>query len=375
MLYAALQHPLSIRSLTPGHLMPFKLPESLMDATRLVRQGHLGEATQAIQRALGGHAATPSGGAPYVQPTLHAHDTVIDGDFCVVDDLPRDPSPGRFIARNYSSADGAREYKVYIPAGHHPRTLPVIVMLHGCEQNPDDFAAGTRMNALAEEHGFIVVYPKQSARANNLKCWNWFEAGHQQRECGEPSIITGITRKVVADYGADPDRVYVAGLSAGGAMAAVMAATYPDVFAAAGIHSGLPYASAHDMPSAFAAMRGSRRAKRKTRGDRRARSVPTIVFHGDSDATVHPGNGEEVTDHASGESAKHERSVERGHAGGRSYTRTTYRNESGQPLVEHWLVHGAAHAWSGGSVEGSFADPSGPDASREMVRFFLLHRI
>ena len=258
-------------------------------------------------------------------------------------------------------------------------------MLHGCKQGPDDFAAGTRMNALAEEHGFIVVYPVQAGKANVSKCWNWFQAEHQQRDFGEPSLIAGITREVVDAYGLDARRVYVAGLSAGGAMAAVMGTTYPELYAAVGVHSGLAYAAARDLPSAFAAMRGenSKRASRKARHAAPARAVPTIVFHGDSDTTVHPSNVDEVIEQASpqaGDPQTHEngfgpyeQSIERGETGGRAFTRTTYRDAEGKPVMEQWLVHGAAHAWCGGSTEGSFSDPRGPDASREMLHFFLQH--
>ena len=357
--------------------MTLKLSADIAAATRLVRGGDLMAATRAIQRALRGDSQVQSRAAPY-RPSLA--DAVIDGDFRVVDVEPAVQSHGRFVSRRFSNAAGMREYRLYVPASHAARGLPVIVMLHGCKQGPDDFAAGTRMNALAEEHGFIVVYPHQAANANNSKCWNWFDAKHQQRDRGEPSLIAGITREVLASCEGDAHRVYIAGLSAGGAMAAVMAATYPELYAAVGIHSGLAYASAHDVPSAFAAMRGSKRAKRKTRGDRRARAVPTIVFHGDSDDTVHPKNGEEVISQvssaAAGEAAetpKTERVVEHGHANGRAYTRTTYVDNQKKRVIEQWLVHGGAHAWSGGSVEGSYSDPQGPDASREMVRFFLSH--
>ena len=356
--------------------MNLKIPTAIADATRLVRQGHLMDATHAIQRALAGNAATAS---PRGASDLRAlPPDVLEGDFRVVDREPAAPEQGRSIKHRYTNAAGTRGYTVYVPGAHHPLALPVVVMLHGCRQGPDDFAAATRMNALAEEYGLIVVYPEQTANANQANCWNWFDAAHQHRGRGEPSLIAGITEEVVTAYGADPRRVYVAGLSAGGAMAQVMATTYPDVYAAVGIHSGLEYAAAHDVPSAFAAMNGSRRAKRKQRGDRRARAAPTIVFHGDSDRTVHPSNGEELTENAScepeGGAAKHQRKVEHGTAGGRAYTRTTYRDAQGETVVEQWLVHGGVHAWSGGSAGGSFSDPSGPDASREMVRFFLQHK-
>ena len=276
------------------------------------------------------------------------------------------PSPslaaGKFVRASYSNPHGSRAYKAYIPARNEGQLRPLVVMLHGCKQNPDDFAAGTRMNALADEHGFIVVYPEQPAAANASRCWNWFQSADQQRERGEPSLIAGITRDVIAQYDVDPRRVYVAGLSAGGAMAAIMGQTYPELYAAAGIHSGLPYGAAHDVGSAFAAMRvGTRRADPLC-GESMPLAVPTIVFHGDVDTTVHPSNGEH---------AFAARTVESGEASGRTYTRTLETGATGRPALEHWLVHGAGHAWSGGSKSGSYTDPLGPDASREMLRFFL----
>ncbi len=265
-------------------------------------------------------------------------------------------APGRFIKRSYTNRAGTRGYKVYLPARYHGQSLPVVVMLHGCKQTPDDFAEGTRMNRLADELDFIVVYPSQARIANLSRCWNWFSLHNQQREQGEPSLIAGITREVIARYKADASRVYVAGLSAGGAMAAVMGATYPDLYAAVGVHSGLPYASARDAVSALAAMRGPRGAAAPLP------QVPTIVFHGDRDTTVHPHNGKYGADAAKLQS-------ESGEAGGRAYTRTVHR---GRPSLEHWLIHGAGHAWSGGNGRASYADPSGPDATREMLRFFAI---
>jgi poly(hydroxyalkanoate) depolymerase family esterase len=235
-------------------------------------------------------------------------------------------------------------------------------MLHGCKQNPDDFAAGTRMNQLADELGFIVAYPEQAAAANVSRCWNWFQAADQRRDGGEPSLIAGITRDVIARYDADPRRVYVAGLSAGGAMAAIMGHTYPDLYAAIGVHSGLAYAAARDIPSALAAMRGRKHPPDPRCGESASQALPIIVFHGDVDTTVHPSNGEQVFT---------SKTVENGEESGRKYTRTTQADGSGKPALEHWLVHGAGHAWSGGSLNGSFTDPRGPDASRAMLRFFL----
>jgi poly(hydroxyalkanoate) depolymerase family esterase len=321
--------------------MKFKFPAGLLKASRLVSSGRLTEATAAIQRALAaGHAMTGSRA-----PTAR-------------DDTAE---PGRMSTSAFTNQAGTRTYRTYLPARHAAAGLPLVVMLHGCKQNPDDFAAGTRMNQLAEEFGFVVVYPAQCGKANVSGCWNWFQHAHQRREAGEPSLIAGITRAVVDKHGLDARRVSIAGLSAGGAMAAVMGATYPELYSALGIHSGLGYASARDLPSAFAAMKG--KPGKHRRAASRSRKIPMIVFHGDSDTTVHPSNGE----HAMTETLE---KVESGQVNGRAYTRTTHWNDSGDVLLEHWLVHGAGHAWSGGSASGSFTDPLGPDASREMARFF-----
>jgi poly(hydroxyalkanoate) depolymerase family esterase len=279
------------------------------------------------------------------------------------------PEGARFEERTFSNAAGSRTYKVYVPSGYTGQSLPVVIMLHGCTQNPDDFALGTRMNDVAEERTFLVAYPRQPQSANMQKCWNWFNAGDQQREGGEPSLIAGIAMQVVEEFSADPTRVYVAGLSAGGAAAAIMAATYPDLFAAVGVHSGLACGAARDMPSAFAAMGGGGAIRPRGEG----RTVPTIVFHGDADRTVNPVNSDHVIAQASQEAAL-TKMVTRGKTpAGMAYTRTVQLDASGGEVLEQWVLHGAGHAWSGGSVSGSYTDPRGPDASREMARFFLAH--
>ena len=265
----------------------------------------------------------------------------------------RRPAPGRFTRRFYVNRAGTRFYHLYLPKLYRGQALPLVVMLHGCKQTPEDFAAGTRMNQAADELGFIVVYPAQAWRANVERCWNWFRERDQQRNGGEPAIIAGITRQVIARYNADPRRVYIAGLSAGGSMAAIMATTYPELYAAVGIHSGLPYASARGAATAAAAMHFKRLGATAPR-----LAIPTIVFHGDRDTTVHPSNSDY--------SITGEFRAETGEAGGRSYTRTLYGR------LEHWLVHGAGHAWSGGDGAASYADPKGPDATGEMLRFFFL---
>ena len=288
----------------------------------------------------------------------------------------RNSSPrGRFLSRSYSGPAGQRAYKVFIPAAYRGTPMPLIVMLHGCKQNPDDFAAGTRMNELAEKHGFLVAYPAQAANANGSNCWNWFQTKHQRRDGGEPSILAGIVAEIGDDCRIDERRVYVAGLSAGAAMAVILGVTHADVFAAVGAHSGLPFGAAHDIGSAFAAMHGGTQAPTAPRG------LPTIVFHGDRDTTVSPKNGAAIFEQAVARlgdkaGAPLKRNVrEQVSAPGRQYTSTVYADGEGRSRAEQWVLHGAAHAWSGGSAAGSYADEKGPDASAEMVRFFMAQRL
>src|SRR6266581_7084824 len=268
------------------------LQAAMAEATRLTRAGRLSEATATIQRALGSAPMAEAGSTPIphvvdadlasttiplpgmgpwngARSRLTPHITGMRGRQRKV--LPGTssmrrastslevepasvPAPGQFVKKVYNTTAGTRAYQLYIPSGYHGQAVPLVVMLHGCTQTPWDFAAGTRMNVLAEGETFLVAYPEQAPSANGSKCWNWFQESEQQRDGGEPSLIAGITRQIMSQYQVDSSRVYVAGMSAGGAMAVIAAAMYPDLYAAVGVHSGLAYGAAHDLPSAFAAM-------------------------------------------------------------------------------------------------------------------------
>jgi poly(hydroxyalkanoate) depolymerase family esterase len=266
---------------------------------------------------------------------------------------------------------GERSFLLYVPAIAKTAVgpPPLLVMLHGCGQTPEDFARGTGMNVLAEEFGFLVAYPAQERRTQLYRCWNWYKRGDQSRGAGEPALIASLTRRIIAEQGADPGRVYVAGLSAGASAALIIAAAYPDVFAAVGAHSGLPAGAAHDEASAVFAMRHG------APGDRPTVPMPTIDFHGGADKVVNPSNGRYVAARALAPYPRLEKVERSGQIrGGRDYVRTAHRVGRGRSFVEHWTIAGSGHAWSGGNAAGSFTDPEGPDASREMVRFFLCHR-
>jgi len=347
---------------------------SIRETMTLLRTRGAAEATEAIQRALRGEVWDRA------DETVTRGNEAQSTDFASAEAKRKMPAEradvedrGHFSTLEYSNAAGRRQYRLYVPAGAAAEPLPLIVMLHGCTQDADDFARGTQMNALAERHRCLVAYPVQPQQANPSKCWNWFKPNDQLRDRGEPSLIAGITREIIAAHNLDPARVYVAGMSAGGAMAAIMVAAYPDLYAAAGVHSGLPAHCAHDLPSALAAMKGGRRTKR----GRPALDVPSppqrpvIVFHGDADATVHVSNAKRVLRgfEARPDDACEER---RNTVGQRACTVSRLVSSDGVD-AELWTIHGAPHAWGGGNGSGSYTDPSGPDASTEMLRFFFDH--
>lgn len=361
------------------------LSSKIADAFRLTSSGRLLDATHAIQVALGARA----GDGRLLPNTIEGEvidlvpERVVERSRtkAVPGEVKQSASQSGFLSGTYTGPTGTLAYRLFVPstvcAG-----MPLVVMLHGCTQTAEDFAAGTGMNALAEEGGFLVAYPNQPRSANPQGCWNWFKPGDQQRDRGEPALIAGVTRQIVAEYDVDQARVYVAGLSAGGAAAAIMGATYPDVYAAIGVHSGLACGAARDVPSALTAMRrgaAQTPATPATPAPGNRRFVPVITFHGDADRTVDVVNSRQIVAAAVAASvgagvALQTESIDGVSLGGRRYTRATSSDASGQALIEEWTLHGGGHAWAGGSADGSYTDPAGPAASREMLRFFLSHR-
>jgi poly(hydroxyalkanoate) depolymerase family esterase len=381
-----------------AHAINETIRRALASAGLDTTTGPMRDVTDTIRRALAGgrgaEARSPVDGASVIDVVARVVPAGDNGS-SVADHTPPEtqtqpqpqpqttPQSGRFEAHEFSSDAGSRAYKVYVPALKPAEPRAMIVMLHGCTQSADDFAAGTQMNRLADEHGFVVVYPEQAAHANTSKCWNWFQPRDQQRGTGEPSLIAGIVRELAQRHGVDPGRIFVAGLSAGAAMAVVLGETYPELFSGVGAHSGLPYGSAHDIPSAMAAMKGGRsglpglksaRVEDANPRKKPLHAVPTIVFHGDRDHTVQQTNAVHIVVQAleaHGCDLGSATRVSGVASGGRRFSRDVHADAAGQIRIESWTVHGAGHAWSGGHASGSYTDGTGPDASAEMVRFFL----
>ncbi|MBK5926562.1 alpha/beta hydrolase family esterase [Rhodobaculum claviforme] len=399
--------------------MPTIIPRAMRRARRLARVGKAQSSARAMRRAIGAamvtttlaslstlHAMTPGKApsarkrrkppakprrkvatrpgappirrpSPGVKPQRVARASLPAG---LPSEQAPDPSRPPIIApavqhleRTHRGRAGARDFKLFLPAGQSQGPRGLILMLHGCSQDPGDFATGTDMNAVAQRHGLAVAWPAQTRTHNGAACWNWFAPVNQVRGRGEPAVLAGLVRALMREFGLHRRDVFVAGLSAGGAMAVILAETYPDVFSAAGVHSGLARGAASGVVSALSAMhsggtpataRGRRRPATGTRSPARR-----IVFHGDADSAVHPSNAPQIVRAAVGPRAPVR--VTPAEVAGRSCLRTEYALPDGTVDVELWQIKGAGHAWSGGKAGGSFTDPQGPDASAEMVRFFL----
>ncbi|MGZ9058898.1 MAG: extracellular catalytic domain type 1 short-chain-length polyhydroxyalkanoate depolymerase [Burkholderiaceae bacterium] len=365
--------------------------EAMRHATQLVRTRGPVAATRFIQGLFRPERTDTAPHAPSFPTARDSAEPVVE----VLEPLPAQVSPepqarptlpsesGQCLNHTYSGPAGSRNYKLYVPSVYSGTPLPLVVMLHGCTQDPSDFATGTRANRWAENKRCLVVYPEQIARANSHRCWNWFRPRDQHAGRGEPALIAGIVKQVIDEYEVDSRRVYIAGLSAGGAMAAIMGHEYPELFAAVGVHSGLPVGVAHDVPSALMLMKTgqSAHAPRAVTAARNQRVVPVIVMHGDADKTVNPANAARLVQNAvetgllinpDAPLKTDAQSIDAAD-GHRAYRRTRYTTSNAVSVIEYWELHGAGHAWSGGSAAGSFADDRGPDATEAMLQFFYQH--
>lgn len=372
---------------TPTGINSMKSPlfASMQEALKKVKAGHLTDAATTLQQAFREKSkvapteTTPPSPTPHaglgqiferVQEQLNAfqqRSSTVQVTPHQAADLPPN---ARFLTKTFSNQYGSRQYKLYIPSTYQDQPLPLIIMLHGCTQNPDDFALGTQMNELAEQHSLLIAYPEQPQSANPNRCWNWFKPQDQLAQEGEPSILAGITQTIMNEYLVKGQQVFIAGISAGGAMAAIMAARYPKLYRGVGIHSGLGLGSAHDLPSALIAM------NRGNRPEGLQHFIPTIIFQGTQDKTVSPKNAEYLFEQAKTafqQQTEHfelntqRQQPQHSHA----YTQTNLKNTQAINQIEYWQIEGLGHAWSGGDKSGSYTDPQGPKASAEMLRFFL----
>ena len=336
-------------------------------ALELTKAGQLSEAMALLRHDLDTASTRRQGAPPFKVPRsdIDLVPSKIEGVTRTMASRPvAAPPSSSFTWHRMTNPAGYRRFKLFVPPGATTAPRPLVMMLHGCTQSPEDFATGTGMNEIADEMGFVVAYPEQTAAHNCSKCWNWFRPGDQVRGRGEPADLAAIVTDVMHKVAIDPARVFVAGLSAGGAAAAILAREYPDLFRGVGVHSGLACGAARDLPSALAAMKKGAPACKI--GSNR---VPAITFHGDADATVNPVNARHVLqDVIAGLDAP---VVERGRiAGGNAFVREIWRDVDGRTCAEAWTIEGAGHAWSGGSPAGTYTEPRGPDASRAMLRFF-----
>lgn len=377
-------------------------PDFLAKAKALTIQGKLMDATRAIQQGLGFRPAGHPGTAePVVHRETHESTAQVRAAFtpAAVDQaatdvefrettrhapdikvpsppLPTQPSsrPSSFGLHNFEQGQRGYAYRLFVPGRVDDSPIPLVVMLHGCKQDSGDFANGTAMNEIAEREKFMVLYPEQPRTANSMGCWNWFDPAHQARDRGEPAMIAALTQHVASTNGVDPARIYVAGLSAGAAMAAIMGQLYPEIFAAVGVHSGLAPGAAHSVASAFAAMSKGPGPRAKTQ----AIGIPVIIFQGSGDSTVAQANADaiirsELAEWSSKGSALVENRQSVDAAGKRPSTTALWSDAAGKSIIESWTIDAGPHAWSGGHASGSFTDPTGPSATRAMVEFFRRH--
>jgi poly(hydroxyalkanoate) depolymerase family esterase len=357
------------------------LNNAMRQALSLVRKSSVADATNLIKRALSSEK--------FEVPTDATEIKFVSGVETDVSDTPApttkleksaepavnkahqaNSSIGNFTTRTYQHSLRDLTYMLYIPSNTSTHEQSLLIMLHGCTQTPADFALGTQMNSIADEFNLIVAYPLQPKTANSLGCWNWFDARHQKQGSGEPAMLASLAENLRKEFSISKRRVFAAGLSAGGAMAEILASTYPDQFEAVGVHSGLPHGSASSVANALSAMKGNSKLEPRSNGTTAGQSR-RIVFHGSSDITVHPSNSERIVKCGRIKSGKLNEIQQTSQINDRQVDRVILRNKNGTSVIEQWTIVGGGHTWFGGNSKGSYTDPKGPNASREMVRFFL----
>ena len=358
------------------------------DATEMMYGSHFLNATEAMQRAFIGAPAAPRS----THSSTHVLDALLPERCANPASTGAQPlapeAPGSFERIALMLGGALHHYWLYVPPDAQadadasaPAPMSLVLMLHGCSQEAAEFAAATEMNTAAAAANALVLYPEQARGANPGGCWNWFEPENQHRGQGELGVVVAMLRDVMARHSVDAQRVYAAGISAGGAMAALLAREYPELFAAVGVHSGLQAGAADNMMAALSAMNnGAKLGTAEHNGAASATPLPAlIVFHGDADTTVDAKNGEQLVEAALqtalGDKNAAVQETQQGQSdAGQRFTRHLYRASDSAPvLVEHWLLHNGGHAWSGGSAKVGQTDPKGVSATQEMLRFFLEH--
>lgn len=362
--------------------MPIPFQDAVADAMRRLKTSDVAGATRAIRDALNGGSQSSissplDAGGPFAARKGRLLGDVLNalksGRSHFVSPLRRAETPPDkmddpcFTSHSLRSVAGSIDYKLYVPQDRD-RELALVLMLHGCTQDPDDLARGTRMNRLADEFGLVVAYPHQPRSANANGCWNWFDPRHQAAGSGEPAKLAALAQVLSTEFDIAPERVFAAGLSAGAAMVDVLAESYPEIFSKVALHSGLERGAAHDVMSAFAAMKGNVAARRDRVSGHFSRK---LIIHGTADATVHASNGDRLFAVMRSRYPNSSILVSEIRSAGKTAMRQTLIDSSGRVQAEYMPIDGGGHAWSGGDSTGSFTDPEGPDASREIVSFFL----
>jgi len=301
---------------------------------------------------------------------------------------------GRIESGSYYSFNGMRSYKVFLPSNHSESTnhgkIPVIIALHGCMQDSESFAAGTRLNEWAEKLGFAVYYPEQSKFFNIYNCWNWFLPTNQMKNTGEAELIMGGLKKVTREFSLNKDKTFLLGMSSGGAVVSILANCYPRSFQAVATHHGTMYKAASDVFSAKEVVyNGSKIAPEVAAAKGYSCSgftpkknpLPAVIIHGSRGAVMRAIHATQVeselrifNDYLDNgirdNSLDDEMTFEKFTPDNLySYDVVTWSHR-GRPYIKRYMIETLGHAWSGGDNQYEFNDPHGPDATKIILDFF-----